>query len=387
MTWQITGAVSTAKTTDASGNVVFSTLPIGDVTFSSGSNIDWKTPRILGWTPVNPAVGSVNLLGFNTLVTVGDSGNIDIALPDPPERNQTRVDVVFPDGTPVPGATMNVTEQFFPPQNNCGVGSIPWFELASFTALCRTAGVSAAYATGLELRNSHPVDGNGGLTISHFLTGFYASATFSDPEFTQTSGTSLLGGPNAQIVLPYMPRVVDPTTSSTPTEPGAFATITAKVVGSSGTPLKGRSVTITAKDASAECASPSPAISDSSGIVRLKVCVSKTSSWQVKGAGLVPSRAIEVKRLSSLIKSMSIRSPAHTRLTPTWNAGIKMYGTSVAGSVSKLQFLITKPTLPAGVLITGATCTLKARHQTTLCKVVASANARRITYTVRVKRN
>lgn len=110
--------------------------------------------------------------------------------------------------------------------------------------------------------------------------------------FTQNITQDLVPGVNI-IQLPYMPRILD-----LPTHPLKFMTnkplrLTVRSVNAAGAPIKNATLSLdsTAKNTKTKTCTPSlSSKSNSQGKATFTLCLTKNSTLQVNGSGLVPSR-------------------------------------------------------------------------------------------------
>jgi hypothetical protein len=288
-------------TTNSAGNIVFSRIATGKVEFTVvGKAGLWDT----GASIFTLFVGSAT-----STITIG---------PDLADRPLlVRVKVLFDDGTPVPGAAVSV-------QGASPTGG-------QFQATCATA--NQWYLRTCDVSGVTDTDGFAQLVLPGSKASAQVYARFSDFDLVQTSGNVTVGVDGApQIILETLPVVVLETEAVT-LNYGAAQTVTATARDSDGSPIAGRSLTLSASTsgASASCSGrKTTATTNSSGRATFKVCPVKTATWSVDGRSIVGSKGVRLTVQLTPTAPRTLVATAKTRsVSLAWVAPVKANASAV----------------------------------------------------------
>ena len=288
-------------TTNSAGKIVFSRIASGKVEFTVvGKAGLWDT----GASIFTLFVGSAT-----STITIG---------PDLADRPLlVRVKVLFDDGTPVPGAAVSV-------QGASPTGG-------QFQATCATA--NQWYLRTCDVSGVTDTDGFAQLVLPGSKASAHVYARFSDFDLVQTSGNVTVGVDGApQIILETLPVVVLETGAVT-LNYGAAQTVTATARDSDGSPIAGRSLTLSASTsgASASCSGrKTTATTNSSGRATFKVCPVKTATWSVDGRSIVGSKGVRLTVQLTPTAPRTLVATAKTRsVSLAWVAPVKANASSV----------------------------------------------------------
>ena len=255
-------------TTNGSGTITFGKIPAGRVVFVLGGRLGpWET-RVWGYerTPINMV-----LVGTTTTsITVG---------PDVPDSPRTfRVLVTMENGTPVRGAEVQVYGAATGRAQACTNTDQGWYLATCVNwTITNADGVAEMFLPGN--RSDRRV---------------YASLT--DGDLVQISGTVSLEDYEPHIVIDNLP-VVEIEGLAATINYGTAQTVTAVARDSDGSPIAGRSLTLSASTsgASASCSGrKTTATTNSAGRATFKVCPVKTATWSVDGQSIVGSAGVRL---------------------------------------------------------------------------------------------
>lgn len=118
-----------------------------------------------------------------------------------------------------------------------------------------------------------------------------ATVNYSMLGFTQNVTQDLVPGDNI-IELPYMPRILDTPTSNLRFVANQPLRVTAKAVNAAGRPLANKTLSLASSASNTKSKTCKPSLSAKSnaqGKATFTLCLTKTSTLQVKGSGLVSS--------------------------------------------------------------------------------------------------
>ena len=295
-------------TSSSTGKVTFRKIAGGPVTFTLGGRVGYWDNGVGAYQSV-PSMTSL----------VGPATTSLVIGPDSVDSPRTvKVKVVFEDGTPVPGAAVQVRGA--------------WPIDGRYTEACLNA-TYEWYLRTCDVSGSTGVDGIAKLVLpgSRVTTQIYAR--FSDVDLVQTSGYVAVGEDGApQIVLETLPVVVLETEAVT-INFGAAQTVTAIARDSDGSPIVGRSLTLSASTsgASASCSGrKTTATTNSSGRATFKVCPVKTATWSVDGRSIVGSAGVRLTvQLTPTAPRTLIATPKTRSVSLTWAAPAKANAGSV----------------------------------------------------------
>ena len=297
--------------TNSQGIAVFPKLPTGGVGFTySGSVGDWKTQLPMGTgmlvrpstTPLQMVIGRV---GY------------------PPSRIPTkyRIQVIMADGTVVPGASVQIGSDSGgigspgPPCMGGNRGDAWDFTACVVKAVTNSAGFSTLNVIG-------PFSGSN-------YYGVKVSITDGD---VSTIAYGTLDHELTVVELEQMPAAyieTDPLTLNY----GTAQTVTAVARDSDGSPIVGRSLTLSASTsgASASCSGrKTTATTNSAGRATFKVCPVKTATWSVDGRSIVGSAGVRLTvQLTPTAPRTLIATPKTRSVSLTWAAPAKANAGSV----------------------------------------------------------
>jgi len=315
-----TGLVShTIAVRDADGQPVYGgqvTWRKRDGSFESaldyGLTVDGRaTFPFIPAGPVDVTLRDVQLLGgaianYEATTTIGFSTDSVITLPPEPSQSTHTVRVALPNGLPVVGATVSVTD------------------------LSSSASVDGALFTS-------PETVTGGVTNEYgevYLSGYSSDESrvlveYNDGILIQRA-SGPLGDGDAEFVLEDMPWVETPVITTEPVA-GSLVTLTLKTSGSVS--ADGRS-THSAVGATVSIAPPAGAAQKckgaklsatvgANGIATLTVCATKSGRYLIRGAGVVSTGAVslQVKGAAPLpVVNARAVSPSHGNVTVSWSA-------------------------------------------------------------------
>jgi hypothetical protein len=290
---------SKATVTNASGKIVYSSIPGGKIRFmvrgtvSGWSGIDWVTELAMG-SAVNVNI-PVSSLAADTFSNLG-------------------VRVQLPDGSPVPNARV-----YF--EADCDRGN---WTLES----CRLS-----KANGIFTRT----DGTAELKVPKCYSvlsdcrGVWA--VFDDGEVSQRSGTILLNDSGEGVIELEQLPVVDIETNPATINYGTAHTVTAVARDSDGSPIAGRSLTLSTSTsgASASCSGrKATATTNSSGRATFKVCPVKTATWSVDGRSIVGSAGVRLTVQLTPTAPRTLVATAKTRsVSLAWVVPVKANASAV----------------------------------------------------------
>jgi hypothetical protein len=230
-----TDETGAARTTVTSGPVTF-TLSVPTVivcppvcTNGQDPNKTTTTTVAPGTAPTKPA-GSLatgaTLQAASITVIVGESGAIDITVPDPPAIVSRKISVKLPDGTPVPNATVQLKNNYLTfAYTNSGNSTSTWSSRPKDTkgylgqmncAYCFVA--PPKYATGVD----------GSVTFSSFnpssrSSAYDADVAYDDGELNQNV-KKMFASTTETVQMPFMAAIkvtlpdADPTTPAKETD-------------------------------------------------------------------------------------------------------------------------------------------------------------------------
>ena len=296
-------------TSSSTGKVTFGKIAGGPVTFTLGGKVGSWDNGVGAYQSV-PTVTSI-VGPATTSVVVGPNST------DSPRT--VRVKVVFEDGTPVPGAAVQVRGA--------------WPIDGRYTEACLNA-TYEWYLRTCDVSGSTDVDGIAKLVLpsSRIATQIYAR--FSDVDLVQTSGYVAVGEDGTpQIVLENLPVVVLETEAVT-LNYGVAQTVTAVARDSDGSPIVGRALTLSASTsgASASCSGrKTTATTNSAGRATFKVCPVKTATWSVDGRSIVGSAGVRLTvQLTPTAPRTLTATPKTRSVSLAWVVPVKANAGSVA---------------------------------------------------------
>lgn len=362
----LSSSTSSTLATDGSGNAR-STLPSGPVTFSLAPPATTTMPGYMGpsgpTTTTTTAPGSTATTGgrlasgatlqaASITVLVGDTGTVSITVPDPPAIVQRKVSVLLPDGTPVPGATVQLKNTYLTYAYENAGGSTSSWSSRPRDSKGYMAQMSCAYCFVTPPRYATGSDGS--VTFPSFnpsvRSGSYdADVSYDDGELNQNV-KRVFASTNESVSMPFMASIkaampdADPSTPakdadadpSTPetdvkTDSSGAVTVESSLVDEDNAPIsdftqtaevvnddcdKGGLVSSTAKSdsvctagsissasvrnrgvsatgvrTSAACSSlTSTARTNSAGKASLVLCPTVSTKYRIRGKGAIASR-------------------------------------------------------------------------------------------------
>jgi hypothetical protein len=184
-----------------------------------------------------------------------------------------------------------------------------------------------------DVSGSTGADGIAKLVLPGSRIATQVYARFSDADLAQTSGYVAVGEAGTpQIVLEALPVVVLETEAVT-LNYGAAQTVTAVARDSDGSPIAGRSLTLSASTsgASATCSGrKTTATTNSSGRATFKVCPVKTATWSVDGRSIVGSAGVRLTvQLTPTAPRTLAATPKSRSVSLAWVAPVKTNAGSV----------------------------------------------------------
>jgi hypothetical protein len=299
--------------TNSQGIAVFPKLPTGTVGFTySGSVGNWKTQLSMGTGMlVRPSTTPLQMV----------IGRVDY----PPERTPTeyRIRVIMADGTVVPGASVQIDSNSGRYMGNPGPPCMGGHrgDAWDFTAcVVKDVTDSAGFGT---LNVIGPYRGSN-------YYGVRVSITDGD---VSTIAYGILDHELTVVELEQMPAAyieIDPATINY----GAAQTVTAIARNGDGSPITGRSLTLSASTsgASASCSGrKTTATTNSSGRATFKVCPVKTATWSVDGRSIVGSAGVRLTvQLTPTAPRTLVATPKTRSVSLVWAAPAKANASSVA---------------------------------------------------------
>lgn len=286
-------------TSNSTGKVTFRTIAGGPVTFTLGGRVGYWDNGIGAYQSV-PSMTSL----------VGPATTSLLVGPDSADSPRTvYVKAVFENGTPVPGAAVQVRGA--------------WPSDGRYTEACLNA-TYEWYLRTCDVSGSTGVDGVAKLVLPGSRTTTQIYARFSDVDLVQTSEYVAVGEEGTpQIVLETLPVVVLETEALT-INYGAAQTVTAVARDSDGSPIAGRSLTLSASTsgASASCSGrKTTATTNSSGRATFKVCPVKSATWSVDGRSIVGSAGVLLTvQLTPTAPRTLVATPKTGSVALTWTA-------------------------------------------------------------------
>ena len=208
-----TDASGAARTTVTSGPVTF-TLSVPTVTVCPPVCMPGQQPSKEPTTPTTPSTAGVlasgaTLQAASITVIVGETGSINITVPDAPAIVARKISVTLPDGTPVPNATVQLKNNYLTyAYTNSGTSTSTWSSRPKDTngylgqmncAYCFVA--PPKYATGAD----------GSVTFSSFnpasrSSAYDADVAYDDGELNQNvkkTFTSI----TETVMMPFMAAI------------------------------------------------------------------------------------------------------------------------------------------------------------------------------------
>jgi|694.fasta_scaffold26590_3 hypothetical protein len=325
---------ATAKKTDTNGRVTFSNFP--------GARLILQVTGTAGpWTnPFNSPVSFYETIGGpgESLVRFGPDNGV--------QELSWAVDVRLPDGSPVPGALVYFSDLEWS-------ASWPRFDPEPYSAAC-VASDSRGAQWKLKGCVDHAVTDVFGRAILKApncslaqvcrggMNPVKVRVRYVDGDLAQVSAATLVcasaptpcvndSGPTT-IELLSLPKVSVETDSAT-INYGAAQTVTAIARNSDGSPIAGRSLTLSASTsgASASCSGrKTTATTNSSGRATFKVCPVKTATWSVDGRSIVGSAGVRLTVQLTPTAPRTLIVTAKTRsVVLAWVAPVKANASSV----------------------------------------------------------
>ena len=295
-------------TSSSTGKITFGKIAGGPVTFTLRGIVgSWDN-----------GVGAYESVPSMTALVGSTTTNLAVGPSSADNPRKVKVKVVFEDGTPVPGAAVQVRGA--------------WPIDGRYTEACLNA-TYEWYLRTCDVSGTTGIDGFAKLVLpaSRITTQIYAR--FSDGDLVQTSGYVAVGEEGTpQIVLEALPVVVLETEALT-LNYGEAQTVTAIARDSDGSPIAGRALTLSASTsgASASCSGrKTTATTNSSGRATFKVCPVKTAVWSVDGRSIVGSAGVRLTVQLTPTAPRTLVATARARsVSLAWAAPVKANAGSV----------------------------------------------------------
>ena len=295
-------------TSSSTGKITFGKIAGGQVTFTLRGKVgSWDN-----------GVGAYESVPSMTTLVGSTTTNLVVGPSSADSPRTVKVKVVFEDGTPVPGAAVQVRGA--------------WPIDGRYTEACLNA-TYEWYLRTCDVSGSTGADGIAKLVLPGSRIAAQVYARFSDVDLAQTSGYVAVGEAGTpQIVLEALPVVVLETEAVT-LNYGAAQTVTAVARDSDGSPIAGRSLTLKASTsgASASCSGrKTTATTNSSGRATFKVCPVKTATWSVDGRSIVGSAGVKLTVQLTPTAPRTLVATAKTRsVSLAWVVPVKANASAV----------------------------------------------------------
>lgn len=355
-----TDETGAARTTVTSGPVTF-TLSVPSTT----------TSTLAGGTASTKPAGSLSsgatLQAASMTVIVGDTGTINITVPDAPAIVSRKISVTLPDGTPVPNATVQLKNNYLTyAYTNSGSGTSTWSSRPRDTrgylgqmncAYCFVA--PPKYATGAD----------GSVTFSSFnpssrSSAYDADIAYDDGELNQNVKKTF-ASTTETVQMPFMASIkvtlpdADPTTPAketdadpaTPetdikTDSTGGVTIVTDLVDEDKAPISGVTQSVETVNPGSSC--------DQGGLVSstdkvTSICANGgVSASSINKAAMV--RAMGVKTSAGCSSMMSTKTAANGKATlvvcPSTSTKYRIRGT---GAIASKTICVRVNNVPCGV--------------------------------------
>ena len=355
-----TDETGAARTTVTSGPVTF-TLSVPSTT----------TSALAGGTASTKPAGSLSsgatLQAASMTVIVGDTGTINITVPDAPAIVSRKISVTLPDGTPVPNATVQLKNNYLTyAYTNSGSGTSTWSSRPRDTrgylgqmncAYCFVA--PPKYATGAD----------GSVTFSSFnpssrSSAYDADIAYDDGELNQNVKKTF-ASTTETVQMPFMASIkvtlpdADPTTPAketdadpaTPetdikTDSTGGVTIVTDLVDEDKAPISGVTQSVETVNPGSSC--------DQGGLVSstdkvTSICANGgVSASSINKAAMV--RAMGVKTSAGCSSMMSTKTAANGKATlvvcPSTSTKYRIRGT---GAIASKTICVRVNNVPCGV--------------------------------------
>jgi len=297
----VDGTLASAKElkTDSKGKIVFPRLPTGALWFSYAGRVgDWNWYATLHRYFHSISVPALNRSSAPLQMVVGADLDGRSAL-------EFQVKVQLPDGSPVPGAKVIMSESY--------CNQYFWrLETCAMQDVTDSAGIGEFSVA--EARGQRSV-----------------SVQFSDGEIAQLGSASFIDN-RALVILEPMPAVSVEDESQTVSF-GAAVSITAVAKDASGTPIRGKVLTLKAGSSGAAktcTGSKTVATTNSSGRATFKVCPVKTATWSVDGRSIVGSAGVRLTVQLTPTAPRTLTATPNTRsVSLAWVVPVKANAGSV----------------------------------------------------------
>jgi hypothetical protein len=295
-------------TSSSTGKITFGKIAGGQVTFTLRGKVgSWDN-----------GVGAYESVPSMTTLVGSTTTNLVVGPSSADSPRTVKVKVVFEDGTPVPGAAVQVRGA--------------WPIDGRYTEACLNA-TYEWYLRTCDVSGSTGADGIAKLVLPGSRIAAQVYARFSDVDLAQTSEYVAVGEAGTpQIVLEALPVVVLETEAVT-LNYGAAQTVTAVAQDSDGSPIAGRSLTLKASTsgASASCSGrKTTATTNSSGRATFKVCPIKTATWSVDGRSIVGSAGVKLTVQLTPTAPRTLVATAKTRsVSLAWVVPVKANASAV----------------------------------------------------------
>ncbi len=277
---------SKAATTNAAGQITYTSIPGGQVRFSvSGTVGAW-------WTENGPVSATVPVSAASTRVTIGLSSAAEMT-------DQIIVHVRMPDGSAVPNASV-------------WLGGRYGFQINDPRLLEEFCLEGSWTLIGCRVTNITDLNGNVTFNVIANVLGDtecltyspgtctdpygYATATLSDGDITQTSAHVQFSAGEATITLDQLP-VVNLLADDALARYASRQFITALALDATGEPITGRKLTLSSSVTGAtlsSCKSTLTSTTNSVGRVTFTFCPIKTATWSADGTSIVRSKGVRI---------------------------------------------------------------------------------------------
>jgi len=368
-----TDETGSARTTVTSGPVTF-TLSVPSISVcppvcTNGPTT--TTTTVAGGTISTKPAGSLSsgatLQAASMTVIVGDTGTINITVPDPPAIVSRKISVTLPDGTPVPNATVQLKNNYLTyAYTNSGSGTSTWSSRPKDTkgylgqmncAYCFVA--PPKYATGVD----------GSVTFSSFnpssrSSAYDADIAYDDGELNQNVKKTF-ASTTETVQMPFMASIkvalpdADPTTPaketdadpSTPetdvkTDSTGGVTIETDLVDEDKAPISGVTQSVETVNPGSSC--------EQGGLVSstdkvTSICANGgVSASSINKAAIV--RAMGVKTSAGCSAMMSTKTASNGKATlvvcPSTSTKYRIRGT---GAIASKTICVRVNNVPCGV--------------------------------------
>jgi alpha-tubulin suppressor-like RCC1 family protein len=318
--------------TDSGGSTSFPTMLDAPVTIRIDGGLSSATVRFL----------------HGEACVFADDGPLSVQLPDPPDVTGQRIEVVLPNGVPVPEAQVIANKLT---QSATRFGLRTW---AAYQALESPSALTGANGTAQV--SGFRIDGNP--TVADL------EVTFSDGELLQSkTGTFNLSGVT-QVVLDFMPYVELDSTADVSVLAGAGTDIVATAVDEAGNPMASAPVVLEPANGAGQggsaglssagqvadragCTPKMSGVTDEAGRITLRLCPVRSGVWHVDGTSLVPSAPIRVRVVTAPARPVDVVGvPGNGRVILSWDLPSSNGGSPITDYVIQYRLAGTQTWTP-----------------------------------------